>query len=128
MPDTSGKHAFFNDDRSQFVDLWLNNDGNITIKASNGRPWRPMWVVVHAEFYGPNKLLLTRKDYHVYCQSPFPGGGGEENWFRFKGPDIGGAEIISLSTEKEAPWKDVRGGWEIVISVSGNKPRSWWPF
>ena len=60
--DTSGIHAFFNDDKNQFVDLWLNNNGKITVKVSNGGPWRPMWVVLHATFLSGNQVI-GRKDY-----------------------------------------------------------------
>jgi hypothetical protein len=114
--DTSGIHAFFNDDKNQFVDFWLNQDGNITIKVSNGRQWRPMWVVAHANFMSGNQLL-TRIDYHVYCQSPIPGGHGAETWFRFAGPGVSGVSSIVLTTNKGAPWGKPSGGWEVMISV-----------
>ena len=114
--DTSGIHAFFNDDQSQFVNFWLNQDGNITIKASNGREGIPMWVVVRASFMSGNQFL-TRKDYHVYCQSPIPGGRVAETWFRFAGPHVSGVSSIALSTNKEAPWTTPSGGWEVMISV-----------
>ena len=29
-------YAFVNDDDSQFVDIWLNQNGTVTMKASNG--------------------------------------------------------------------------------------------
>src|SRR5215472_8772977 len=58
--DTSGIHAFFNDDQSQFVNFWLNQDGNITIKASNGREGIPMWVVVRASFMSDQFLERNR--------------------------------------------------------------------
>lgn len=115
-PDTSGVHAFFNDDRKQFVDFWLNTNGKVTIKVSNGRPWRPMWVVVHAFFKDGSSTVAT-KDYHVYCQSPAPGGGGQENWFVFPGPGVA-ATTVSVTTNKEAPWTNPGGGWEIPISIS----------
>ena len=41
--DTSGIPALSNVDQGQFVSFWLNQDGNITIKASNGRQGIPMW-------------------------------------------------------------------------------------
>jgi hypothetical protein len=119
--DTSGIHAFVNDDRNQFADLWLNNDGNVTVKASNGRQWRPMWIVVHADFWS-GKQLLARNDYHVYCQSPFPGGHGQETWFRFAGPGVSGVTSISLSSNNESPWTHPQGGWSVMLSVSRPAP------
>ena len=119
--DTSGLHAFFNDDRHQFVDFWLNEDGNVTIKVSNGRQWRPMWVVVHASFMS-GEQVLARKDYHVYCQSPLPGGHGQEAWFRFAGPGMAGITSVTVHTNKERPWKHPAGGWEIMISASAPAP------
>jgi hypothetical protein len=56
-PDTSGIRAFFNDDRSQFVDFWQNTNGQVTIKVSNGRPWRPTWVVLHANFLSGGQVI-----------------------------------------------------------------------
>lgn len=119
--DTSGVHAFFNDDRSQFVDFWLNSNGFVTIKVSNGRPWRPMWVVLHANYMAGGKTIAT-KDYHVYCKSPNPGGGGEENWFKFPAPSLSSVENVSVYTNKEAPWKTVKEGWTPSISVSAPTP------
>jgi hypothetical protein len=115
--DTSGIHAFFNDDSSQFVDLWLNDNGHVTIKASNGRPWRPMWVVVHATFLSGSQVM-GKKDYHVYCGSPTPGGHGNEKWFVYGNPGFSGVTAVSLSTNKEAPWGRPKGGWEVEISGS----------
>lgn len=100
--DMSGLHAFFNDDRNQFVDLWLNDGGSVTVKVSNGRPWRPMWVVVHATFKAGDAVLGT-KDYHVFCESPNPGGHGQERWFTFAGTPFIGATSVSITTNKEAP-------------------------
>lgn len=60
--DTSGIHGFFNDDRNQFVDVWLNTSGTLTVKVSNGRPWRPMWVVMHVAFMSGGQVV-GRKDY-----------------------------------------------------------------
>lgn len=118
--DLSGPHAFFNDDRNQFVDLWYNSNGHVTMKVSNGRPWRPMWVVAHAVFKS-GVTVTARKDYHVYCKSPNPGGPGQENWFVYPGPGVS-ADSVSVTTNKEAPWGHPRGGWEISISVSGPAP------
>ncbi|MCS0463493.1 MULTISPECIES: hypothetical protein [Rhizobium] len=119
--DTSGVHAFFNDDKNQFVDLWLNNDGNVTIKASNGRPWRPMWVVAHANFMSGGQSV-AKKDYHVYCPSPNAGGKGAETWFKFVGPGVSGIDKIGLSTNKEKPWGKPKGEWTIMISTSAPAP------
>jgi hypothetical protein len=113
----SGIHAFFNDDRSQFVDLWLNDGGNVTVKVSNGRPWRPMWVVLHATFKSGD-LVLGKKDYHVYCESPNPGGHGKERWFTYPNPGFAGVTSVSISTNKEAPWGNPQGGWEVYVSTS----------
>jgi hypothetical protein len=115
--DMSGIHSFFNDDRNQFVDFWLNNDGRVTIKVSNGRPWRPMWVVLHATFLSGSQVL-GKKDYHVYCASPTPGGHGNEQWFLYGNPGFSGVTTISVSTNKEAPWGKPQGGWEIDLSGS----------
>jgi hypothetical protein len=115
--DTSGIHAFFNDDRNQFVDVWLNENGHVTIKASNGRPWRPMWVVVHATFLSGGQVV-GKKDYHVYCGSPTPGGGGNEKWFVYDSPGFAGVTALSVTTNKEAPWGRPQGGWEVEISGS----------
>jgi hypothetical protein len=103
--DTSGIHAFFQDDANQFVDFWLNTSGTITIKASNGRQLKPMWIVVHATYYMSGQVLST-KDYHVYCPSPNPGGGGREVWFVFLGPGVP-ADRVGLSTNKLGPIPDL---------------------
>ncbi|VIO69567.1 hypothetical protein CI1B_27730 [Bradyrhizobium ivorense] len=115
--DMSGIHAFFNDDRNQFVDFWLNNNGRVTIKASNGRPWSPMWVTVHATFMSGGQVL-GRKDYHVYASSPVPGGGGSEKWFLYGNPGFSGVTSVVVTTNKEKPWGKPEGGWEIEISGS----------
>lgn len=115
--DMSGIHSFFNDDRNQFVDFWLNDNGKVTIKASNGRPWSPMWVVVHATFMSGGQVL-GRKDYHVYAGSPRPGGQGNEQWFLYGNPGFYGVTSVIISTNKEKPWGSPQGGWEIEISGS----------
>ena len=118
----NGIHASVIDDSSQFVDLWLNTDGNITIKVSNGRPWRPMWVVAHANFFSGNESV-GKQDYHVYCPSPNPGGHGAETWFKFGAPPISGEVTrIVLSSNKEKPWKDPEPDWQFWISVSRSMP------
>jgi hypothetical protein len=103
--DTSGIHGFAQDDRNQFVDFWLNTSGTVTIKASNGRQLHPMWIAVHATYYMNNQVLST-KDYHVYCPSPIPGGGGREVWFVFLGPGVT-ADRVGLSTNKLGPIPDL---------------------
>lgn len=115
--DTSGIHQFQNDDRNQFADLWLNSDGKITIKVSNGRPWRPMWIVLHATFLSEEREPIAKRDYHVFCPSPRPGGHGEERWFNFPGNGLEGTASIGLSSNKEAPWGEDRGGWYIEIPI-----------
>jgi hypothetical protein len=116
--DMSGTHKFFNDDRNQFVDFWQNTNGRITIKVSNGRPWSPMWVVVHATFMSGSQVV-GKKDYHVFCGSPKPGGKGGERWFVYNNPGFGGVTDIVISTSKEKPWGNPQGGWEVEISGSG---------
>jgi hypothetical protein len=120
-PDTSGIHAFFNDDRSQFVDFWQNTNGQVTIKVSNGRPWRPMWVVLHANFLSGGQVV-GRKDYHVYAPSPNPGAGGTERWFHFGNPGFAGVTAITVTTNKEAPWGRPQNGWELEITYSAPAP------
>ncbi|TGS85774.1 hypothetical protein EN817_20800 [Mesorhizobium sp. M3A.F.Ca.ET.174.01.1.1] len=115
--DTSGIHGFFNDDRNQFVDVWLNTSGALTVKVSNGRPWRPMWVVMHVAFMLGGQVV-GRKDYHVFCPSPVPGGHGNERWFKYANPGFGGVTEISVTTNKEAPWGHPSGEWEVDISGS----------
>ena len=111
---TTGVYAFFPDDRNQFVEMWLNTDGNISVKVSNGRPWRPMWVVAHAQFYVGDQLIASR-DFHVYCRSPNPGGHGAEQWFKFSGAGLAGVTRIYAHTNKEAPWKQAPHDWEPPI-------------
>ncbi|TPJ18858.1 hypothetical protein FJW04_05955 [Mesorhizobium sp. B2-7-3] len=120
-PDTSGIHAFFNDDRNQFVDFWLNTNGQVTVKVSNGLPWRPMWVVLHANFISGDQVI-GRKDYHVFAPSPNPGGGGAERWFHFGNPGFAGVTAITVSTNKEAPWGNPEPGWEPEITISVPSP------
>ena len=115
--DTSGIHGFFNDDRNQFVDVWLNISGALTVKVSNGRPWSPMWVVMHVAFMSGSQIV-GRKDYHVFCASSVPGGHGNERWFKYANPGFGGVTAISVTTNKEAPWGHPSGGWEVDISGS----------
>jgi hypothetical protein len=117
--DMSGIHAFFNDDQNQFVDAWDNSNGQITIKASNGRPWRPMWVVVHATFMSGGQVV-GKKDYHVFCGSPVPGGHGNERWFHYGNPGFGVITGLTVTTNKEAPWGSPKGGWEVEVSTSGS--------
>ncbi|RWY80467.1 hypothetical protein EHI44_29530 [Rhizobium leguminosarum] len=100
--DMSGIHAFVNDDRNQFVDLWRNDSGKLTAKVSNGRPWRPMWVVVHVSYRSEDNRELGRQDLHVYCPSPNPGGHGAERWFEFASSYIGSVHHIELSSNQEA--------------------------
>lgn len=117
--DTSGIHGFFNDDRNQFVDVWLNTSGTLTVKVSNGRPWSPMWVVMHVVFLSGSQVL-GKKDYHVFCASSIPGGHGNERWFKYGNPGFAGVTAISVTTNKEAPWGKPQGGWEVDISGSSN--------
>lgn len=112
--DTSGIHAFVNDDRNQFVDLWQNEKGTLTVKVSNGRPWRPMWVVVHVSYRSESNQEIGRQDLHVYCPSPNPGGHGAERWFEFPSPALDGIHHIVLSSNKEAP-RDVPEATDPII-------------
>lgn len=113
--DMSGIHKFFNDDRNHFVDLWHNTNGQITIKVSNGRPLKEMWVVVHATFMSGATVLGT-KDYHVYCMAPSPGASSNEKWFVFHNPGFTGVTDIVISTNKERKWEDPKDGWELPIT------------
>ncbi len=100
--DTSGHHAFFNDDRSQFVDFWLNDSGTITMKVSNGRPWRPMHLKVRAVFKSADRVVGTG-EYYVWCESPAPGGRGNEHWQTFPGPGVPNITSVSITTKKTSP-------------------------
>ena len=82
---------------------------------------RPMWVVLHAAFYAGNQLL-GKKDYHVFCKSPTPGGGGSERWFVYSNPGFSGVTAVSISTNKEDPWTNPGDGWEFSISGSTDLP------
>lgn len=115
--DTSGIHAFVNDDRNQFVDLWQNNSNTLTVKVSNGRPWRPMWVVVHVSYRSESNQEIGRQDLHVYCPSPNPGGHGAERWFEFPSAGIVGAHHIALSSNKEAPRNVPEATPPIIIPI-----------
>lgn len=112
--DTTGIEGFVNDDRHQFAQLWINPDGNVTIKVSNGRQWNPMWIVLHAHYYAGDQLLRT-VDYHVYCPSPNPFGGGKENWFRYAGPNVPATRVV-LTSNKTKPWTVPEAGWTPTIS------------
>jgi hypothetical protein len=45
--DKSGIHAFFNERQEPVRRLLAEQQRQGQIKVSNGRPWRPMWVVLH---------------------------------------------------------------------------------
>ncbi|WP_457578180.1 hypothetical protein [Ensifer adhaerens] len=115
--DLSGIHAFVNDDRNQFVDLWQNDSGKLTVKVSNGRPWRPMWVVVHVSYRSESNQEIGKQDLHVYCPSPNPGGGGAERWFEFPSAGIGGVHHIALSSNKEAPRSVPEASDPIIVPI-----------
>lgn len=115
--DQSGIHGFVNDDRNQFVDLWLNSDGGLTVKVSNGRPWRPMWVVVHVSFRSEANQEIGRQDLHVYCPSPNPGGRGAEKWFHFPTPGFSGVHHLVLTSNKEAPRAVPEASDPVIIPI-----------
>ncbi|MFT4183134.1 MAG: hypothetical protein QM636_14580 [Rhizobium sp.] len=114
--DTSGQHYFHQDDKNQFVDVYVHQDDRVTIKVSNGRPLRPMWINLHA-VYRQGTSVITHVDYHVYCKSPV--GHGAENWFEFHTPGANQASTVELSSNKEKPWKSPSDGWTVGISTDG---------
>jgi hypothetical protein len=100
-------HAFANDDRKQFVDVWLNRNSTITIKASNGRANRRMAIVVTVFFHSPLGVVGQR-NYTVWC--PAPDGGllgagikGKECWFENLAipPNMGFLSALTLATHKD---------------------------
>jgi hypothetical protein len=98
--DLSGLHGFFNDDRHQFVDVWYNTNAKVTIKASNGQRFRPMYLTVHVT-YILNGVVQAIKHYSVMCESP-TGGGGAETWYVFAGLGVSANEI-SVTPNKRSP-------------------------
>lgn len=116
--DMSGFHAFFEDDRNQFVDAWLNDSGTITMKVSNGRPWRPMHVVVHVTFFSGG-VIIGKQDYRVSCVAPLGGGGGKEEWYTFPPAPIVGATSISITTNKVSPRERGPRDWRPPLPSNG---------
>jgi hypothetical protein len=72
--DKSGIHAFFNERQEPVRRLLAEQQQQGQIKVSDGRPWRPMWVMLHTA--SCLELRFWEEDYHVYCASPTPGRSG----------------------------------------------------
>lgn len=91
-------HAFANDDRKQFVDVWLNQNSTVTIKASNGRANRVMAITVTVHFHSALGVLGAR-DYRVTCPAPAGGIGakGKECWYENLQIPAGMGPVSSLS-------------------------------
>lgn len=119
MSDMSGPHVFANDDNHQFIDVWYNENDNVTIKVSNGQRFQPMWIVAHINFLS-NGQIVASKDYHVYCGAPDVGG-GKERWFVFPGPGVA-ADSLQATTNKEAAWTTPGDGWEVHVGGSWPAP------
>ena len=102
--DTSGPQFHAEDDRNQFVTVWMNNNHGLTVKVSNGRPWRPMWVVLHVRYFDSAGRELGKRSFRVYCPSPVPTRGGAEKWFHFPSAGMAGATRLVLTTNKDKPW------------------------
>jgi hypothetical protein len=62
-------HAFVEDDRAQFVDIWLNGNGTLTFKVSNGRRGMPMNIILKLDFYSGDRKV-AEKSYNVWCPAP----------------------------------------------------------
>lgn len=108
-------YAFAEDMRSQFVELWMPENGNVKIKVSNGRKLKPMWLLVKADFYQGDRVVHTAY-YGVYC--PSPGfGKGEENWFTFPGVS-GVISKVAMSTYRQDSWDVPEAGWVPELTVT----------
>lgn len=98
-------HGFVEDDRGQFVDIWLNNNGTLTFKASNGRRGVPMNIILTLEFYSGDRKVAV-KSYNVWCPAPPDetwaiGVKGKEKWFEGEpGPGVAGITKITGSSHK----------------------------
>lgn len=115
MGDMSGPHVFAEDDNHQFLDIWYNKTGKVTIKVSNGQKFKPMYVVAHVSFLSGG-TVVANQDYHAYCAAPDVGG-GKEQWLVFAGPGVS-ADSLTAKTNKEKPWiKD-----DVRVGVSGSWP------
>ena len=109
----TGLTAHVEDDRHQFVDLY-EADGNIVLKVSNGRKFRPMWLEVTAQYYEGERLVHTER-YGVYCPAP-SFGGGQERYFTFPGV-TGTITKVVLHSNKRAPWSVPEAGWTPTIPI-----------
>ncbi|RWP68167.1 hypothetical protein [Mesorhizobium sp.] len=95
-------HAFVNDDDSQFVDIWLNQSGTVTIKASNGKPNRYMSIRVIVYFFSGARVV-SKEYQNINCVAPNGYGPGKECWFEnMTGPGITGITKISAESHKQS--------------------------
>ena len=95
-------HAFVNDDDSQFVDIWRNENGTITMKVSNGKPSRDMNLQVTVYFLSGDHVIGEREYRNIYC--PGPGSfGGKECWYEnMPGPQLIGVTKIAAESHKQS--------------------------
>jgi hypothetical protein len=105
--ETTGPHAFFNDDAHQFVDVWYNPNGKVTIKVSNGQRYRDMFVNATVDFILSGQVVKTEV-YAVMCRHA-GGGGGNEQWYVLFGPGVA-ADSIRVRTNKRNPTSGEIGG------------------
>jgi hypothetical protein len=104
-------HGFVQDDANQFVDSWINKNGALLIRVSNGRRGVPMKIDLKLEFWVGDAIAAT-KTYYVDCPAPpdtFPAIGvkGREKWFEKETlpPGVKGITItrITGSSQKRRP-------------------------
>jgi hypothetical protein len=96
-------HAFVNDGDSQFVDIWRNINGTITIKASNGKPSRDMNLRIIVYFFADNLQIGTKEFRNIYCPAPNGYGPGKECWYEnMSGPSLSGVTKISAESHKQS--------------------------
>jgi hypothetical protein len=96
-------HAFVNDDDSQFVDIWLNQNGTVTIKASNGKPNRYMSLQVKVRFFSGDNVIGDREYRNINCAAPNGYGPGKECWFEnLPGTGLSGVTKITGETHKQS--------------------------
>lgn len=96
-------YAFVNDDDSQFVDIWLNQNGTVTMKASNGKPNRYMDLRVKVYFFSGNHIIGDKEYHNIHCPAPNGYGPGKECWFEnMPGPGLSGVTKISAESHKQS--------------------------
>lgn len=96
-------HAFVNDDDSQFVDIWLNHNGTLTMKASNGKPNRYMDLRVKVYFFSGDNIIGNKEYSNIRCPPPNGYGPGKECWFEnMPGPGLSGVTKLSAESHKQS--------------------------